>query len=78
MFKPGRAYDEGTTGVDGCATLNVGILKQVMLSIATADGPHYDCVLAHPQIDASRCRVVVPPMFGVAGPPLEIVFTEIK
>lgn len=78
MFKPGRAHSAGTTGVDGCATLNVGILGQVMLSIDTANGLKYDCVLAHPRIDPSRSRVVVPPLFNVAGPPLEIILTEIK
>lgn len=78
MFKPGRAHSEGTTDVDGCATLNVGILEQVMLSIETANGVMYDCVLAHPRIDPSRSSVVVSPLFNVAGPPLEIVLTEIK
>jgi hypothetical protein len=78
MFKPGQASGEGTTGLDGCVTLDVGILDKVKLFIDPVDGPHYHCVLAHPRIDPSRTRAVLSPMFGVDGPMLEVVLTEIK
>lgn len=78
MFKPGRAHDEGTTGVDGCVTLKVGILDKVKMFLDTADGTHYHGVFAHPRVDPTRTRLVLPPMFDVEGPTLEVVLTEVK
>lgn len=77
MFKPGRSHGEGSTGVDGCATLSVGLLEKISVFIDTSSGIHYHCVLAHPRIDPSRSQVVLRPMFDVEGPSIEVALMEI-